>query len=76
MHLSFVPLTKDGRLSAKDIVGNRARLQTWQDEHWKHLVKKWPDLERRESATETGRTHIPPRFFKEATHLQYQQDGR
>ena len=74
MHLSFVPLTKDGRLSAKDIVGNRARLQKWQDEYWKHMVKKWPDLERGESATETGRTHIPPRLFKEAAHLQHQQE--
>jgi hypothetical protein len=25
MHLSFVPLTADGRLSAKDIVGNRKK---------------------------------------------------
>ncbi|MBR6862424.1 MAG: plasmid recombination protein [Acidaminococcaceae bacterium] len=74
MHLSFVPLTKDGRLSAKDIVGNRARLQKWQDEYWKYMVKKWPDLERGESATETGRTHIPPRLFKEAAHLQHQQE--
>ena len=74
MHLSFVPLTKDGRLSAKDIVGNRAMLQKWQNEYWKHMVKKWPDLERGESATETGRTHIPPRLFKEAAHLQHQQE--
>ena len=45
-----------------------------QDEYWKHMVKKWPDLERGESATETGRTHIPPRLFKEAAHLQHQQE--
>ena len=29
------------------------------------MVKKYPDLERGESASETGRTHIPPRLFKE-----------
>ena len=69
MHLSFVPFTKDGRLSAKEIVGNKKKLTWWQDEFWKHMVKKYPDLERGESASETGRTHIPPRLFKEAVHL-------
>ena len=69
MHLSFVPLTEDKRLSAKDIVGNKKKLTWWQDEFWKHMVKKYPDLERGECASETGRTHIPPRVFKEAVHL-------
>jgi hypothetical protein len=69
MHLSFVPLTEDGRLCAKEIVGNKKKLTWWQDEFWKHMVKKYPDLERGESASETGRTHIPPRLFKEAVHL-------
>ena len=69
MHLCFVPLTEDGRLSAKDIMGNKKKLTWWQDEFWKHMVKKFPDLERGESASETGRDHIPPRLFKEAVHL-------
>ncbi len=69
MHLCFVPLTGDKRLCAKEIVGNRKKLTWWQDEFWKHMVKKYPDLERGESAGETGRTHIPPRLFKEAVHL-------
>lgn len=69
MHLSFVPLTEDKRLSAKDIVGNKKKLIWWQDEFWEHMVKKYPDLERGENASETGRTHIPPRVFKEAVHL-------
>ena len=69
MHLSFVPITEDGRLSAKDIVGNRKKLTWWQDEFWKHMVKKYPDMERGESASVTGRTHIPPSLFKEAVHL-------
>ena len=69
MHLCFVPLTEDKRLSAKDIVGNKKKLTWWQDEFWKHMVNKYPDLERGESASETGRTHIPPRLFKEAVHL-------
>lgn len=69
MHLCFVPLTEDKRLSAKDIVGNKKKLTWWQDGFWKHMVKKYPDLERGESASESGRTHIPPRLFKEAVHI-------
>ena len=74
MHLCFVPLTEDKRLSAKEIVGNKKKLTWWQDEFWKHMVKKYPDLERGESASETGRTHIPPRLFKEAVHLNRMTD--
>ena len=74
MHLCFVPLTEDKRLSAKEIVGNKKKLTWWQDEFWKHMVKKYPDLERGESASETGRTHIPPKLFKEAVHLNRMKD--
>ena len=74
MHLCFVPLTEDKRLSAKEIVGNKKKLTWWQDEFWKHMVKNYPDLERGESASETGRTHIPPRLFKEAVHLNRMKD--
>lgn len=69
MHFSFVPLTPDGRLSAKEIVGNKKKLSQWQDKFWSHMVKKYPELERGESASETGRQHIPPRLYKEAIHL-------
>lgn len=69
MHLCFVPLTEDGRLSAKEIVGNKKKLTQWQDRFWEHMVKNYPDLERGESAGETGRDHIPPRVFKEAVYL-------
>ncbi len=74
MHLSFVPLTADGRLSAKDIVGNRKKLTKWQDEFWAFMTEKYPDFERGESASETGRDHIPPRIFKEMTHLTKQKE--
>ena len=73
MHLSFVPLTADGRLSAKEIVGNKRKLTQWQDRFWEHMVRKYPDLERGESASETGRDHIPPRVFKEMTRLTKQK---
>jgi len=74
MHLSFVPMTQDGRLSAKDILGNKKNLTKWQDEYWKHMSVKYPELERGESASETGRTHIPPRIFKQAYHLTKQKE--
>jgi len=74
MHLCFVPITEDGRLSAKDIVGNRKNLTKWQDNFWTHMVSKYPDLERGASASETSRTHIPPRLYKEATRLNKQRD--
>ena len=74
MHLCFVPLTADKRLSAKEIVGNKKKLTQWQDRFWEHMVKKYPDMERGESASETGRDHIPPRLFKEAVHLNRMKD--
>ena len=74
MHLCFVPITADGRLSAKEIIGNKKRLTQWQDEFWSYMVKKYPDFERGESASLTGRTHIPPRLFKQAARLTRQKD--
>ena len=74
MHLSFVPLTADGRLCAKEIVGNKKKLTQWQDRFWEHMVRKYPDLERGESASETGRDHIPPRVFKQMVRLTKQAE--
>ena len=73
MHLSFVPLTEDGRLCAKEILGNRKKMTWWQDKFWEHMVQKYPNLERGESASKTGRDHIPPRVFKEMTRLSKQK---
>ena len=74
LHLCFVPLTADGRLSAKEIIGNRKNLVRWQDEFWQHMAKQYPELERGESASQTGREHIPPRIFKEMTQLTKQKE--
>lgn len=72
MHLVFVPLTADRRLCAKEIIGNRRKLTQWQDDFWSHMVSRFPDLERGESASATGRDHIPTRVYKEAAHLSHQ----
>lgn len=73
MHLCFVPLTEDGRLCAKEILGNKKKLTLWQDSFWSHMVGKYPDLERGKIASLTGRSHIPPRIFKEMTRLTKQR---
>ena len=72
MHLCFTPITEDGRLSAKEIIGNRVQLTKWQDDFFAHMVKKFPDLERGESASATGRRHIPTRVFKQTANLSKQ----
>ena len=72
LHLTFVPLTEDNRLCAKEILGNRASLSRWQDDFHAYMVEKYPDLERGESALKTGRKHIPTRLFKQAVSLSKQ----
>ena len=72
MHVTFVPLTEDGRLSAKEIIGNRNHLIAWQDAYWQHKVKRYPELERGESASKTGRVHMPTWLYKEAVDLSRQ----
>lgn len=69
LHLTFVPLTEDNRLSAKEILGNRVSLSKWQDDFHAYMSAAYPDLERGESARETGRTHIPTRIFKQSVRL-------
>jgi len=75
MHLCFVPLTPDNRLSAKTIIGNKKKLTQWQDEFHAHMVKKYPDFERGESASSTGRVHLPPRQYKAAVQLTAQRNA-
>ena len=74
MHVAFVPLTEDNRLCAKEIIGNVKKLTEWQDKFWTHMVKRYPELERGESASKTGQKHIPPRVYKEMAHLNKQRD--
>ena len=74
LHLCFVPLTEDNRLTAKEILGNRAKLSKWQDEFHEFMVKFYPDIERGTSATLTNRKHIPSNIFKSATKLEKMQE--
>ena len=72
LHLVFIPLTEDNRLCAKEIIGNRTNLTKWQDDFHAYMVENYPDLERGESASKTGRKHIPTRLFKQAVNLSKQ----
>ena len=69
LHLVFVPLTEDNRLCAKEIIGNRANLTKWQDDFHAYMVEKYPDLERGESASKTGRKHITLFFLNSNPYM-------
>ena len=73
MHLCFVPLTEDNRLTAKEILGNRAKLSKWQDEFHEYMLTFYPDIERGISSTLTQRKHIPSYIFKSAAKLEKMQ---
>ena len=69
MHLCFVPLTRDGRLSAKEILGNKKTMIRWQDDFYACMAKRWPELERGTSAVETKRRHLTPQWYKTVTAM-------
>ena len=67
MHLCFVPLTKDKRLSAKEILGNKKAMIRWQDDFYACMSERWPELERGTPAVETKRRHLTPQWYKRVT---------
>ena len=69
LHLCFVPLTKDGRLSAKEILGNKKRMIQWQDDFYACMSERWPELERGVPAVETKRRHLTPQWYKKVTAM-------
>ncbi|MBR0356194.1 MAG: plasmid recombination protein [Clostridia bacterium] len=69
MHLCFCPITKDGRLSAKDILGNKQALSKWQDDFFAWMAQAYPALSRGIPSYITHRKHIPPYQFRMAKDL-------
>lgn len=69
MHLCFVPLTKDNRLSAKEILGNKKTMIQWQDDFYACMAERWPELERGTPAVETKRKHLTPQWYKKVTAM-------
>ena len=74
MHLCFVPITPDNKLSAKAILGNQKSLSEWQTAYHERMSARWNGLERGQSAMVTKRKHIPTWLFKAATRLDKQYD--
>ena len=69
LHLCFVPLTRDGRLSAKEILGNKKAMIRWQDDFYACMAERWPELERGTPAVETKRKHLTPQWYKKVTAM-------
>ncbi len=69
MHLCFVPLTKDKRLSAKEILGNKKAMIRWQEDFYACMSERWPELERGTPAVETKRRHLTPQWYKRVTAM-------
>ena len=69
LHLCFVPLTKDKRLSAKEILGNKKAMIQWQDDFYACMSERWPELERGAPAVETKRRHLTPQWYKKVTAM-------
>ena len=72
MHLCFVPITPDNRLSAKAFLGNQKSLSQWQTDYHERMSSRWNELERGQSSMETKRKHVPTWLFKSATRLDKQ----
>ncbi len=75
MHFCFVPITTDGRLSAKEVLGNKAAMCKWQDDFYDRMHGFYPELERGIPASITGRKHIPPYLFRSAENVSKSYDA-
>lgn len=64
MHAGFVPITKDGRLSAKDYLDGKERLRNLQDDFYKYISNKGFELERGISSDETHAKNIKIKDLK------------
>lgn len=77
MHLNFVPITKDGKLSAKEVIGNRKDLEKMQDKYFEKISKHFPELERGKKKSETNAIHTELREYKkQVTEAKDKQDER
>ncbi len=69
MHLVFVPITPEGKLSSKTLMGGPKGMEKLQDDFHEHMVRKYPDLTRGISKKITHRRHISPQMYKQAATL-------
>ena len=69
MHICWVPITEDNRLSSKDMIGGPKGMHMLQDEFYEHMEKKYPDLSRGIDKAVTQREHIPTYLIKSGEQL-------
>ena len=71
MHINLVPITKEGKLSAKEVVGNRKDLEQMQDKYFQKISKSFPELERGKKKEITKKIHKSLDEFKKETAENY-----
>ena len=76
MHYGVVPLTTDGRLSAKEVVGNKKALTEFQDRFNEHVKQQGYDLERGQSRQITNAKHEQISQYKQRTEYHKQEYER
>ena len=69
MHFVFVPITPDGRLSSKDVIGGPKGMVKLQDDFYAHITQRYPEFSRGIPARITHRAHIPSYLYKNAADL-------
>ena len=69
MHLCFVPITKDNRLSSKELIGGPQGLSKLQDQFYEHMSARFPKLDRGTPKRVSQRQHVPPYMYKNAATL-------
>lgn len=67
LHFGFVPLTADGRLSAKEVLGNKKKMSLLQDKYHAFINAKGYEMQRGERAIDTERQHVEMNKYKEQT---------
>ncbi|HCH1712729.1 TPA: plasmid recombination protein [Vibrio parahaemolyticus] len=73
MHVGFVPITEDGRLSAKDFFGKKKQLVELQDKFHGHMQGAGFDLER---GVSSDRKHIESAKYKALTFQQMEKEAQ
>lgn len=77
MHFGFVPLTEQGNLSAKEVVGNKRELTALQDEYNQFVNQNGYNLQRGTSSEQSNVRHQSVAEYKKDTdyHNELQQEN-
>lgn len=69
MHFCFIPITRDNRLSSKELIGGPQGLSKLQDQFYEHMSARFPKLDRGTPKRVSQRQHVPPYMYKNAATL-------